>query len=349
MSKRKFSYRIIALISCVLMMTSVLAQYAYAFTPVDTDRTDTSITIKEAYSVQDSDYPLKDVELRLWRVASVTSGAKFVYRDEWKESAVPIENLTAAEWKDAADALLAFAEAEDALKPAEMTGKTDADGKLTFDNLKVGLYLAAPVASSISSSHGLVNLERAMLISLPYKAAEADGSAWIYDVTAAPKNELKPHATTGGSSTSYTVQKRWKDKNDSSKRPERIYVRLLQDGKPFTGSDGVVALCAPSWTYTWRQLDRDSEYSVAELYIPEGYVSETKGNVITNTLHEEEKESEGLPPVRSDDTGGDKGTKVLSPKTGDEMSLALWLTLGLLAGGGLLAFLLRGARKGSSK
>ena len=166
-----------------------------------------------------------------------------------------------------------------------------------------------------------------------------------------PKNEAKPYSPPP-QVTTYTVHKVWNDDNDKQgKRPEQVYVRLLQNGDPYLGPDATVALQPGNWSYTWKSLPAGYKYSIEEIFVPGGYISSINGNIITNTLNPDEPEDpdnpdkpgrddDGKPPVKPDrDSDGkfpqrpDDGT----PKTGDEMMFTLWMLICLGAGAGLFA------------
>ena len=82
-----------------------------------------------------------------------------------------------------------------------------------------------------------------------------------------------------------TVQKVWADKNDRFDiRPKSVTVTL------YNGDQAVdkVTLCEKNnWTYHWKHLDGDGEWSVLETGVPKGYVPSYKYQdnrvIITNT------------------------------------------------------------------
>ncbi len=84
--------------------------------------------------------------------------------------------------------------------------------------------------------------------------------------------------------TSYSVRKVWQG-DDAATRPAGITVQLMADGAPYGQS--VTLNAANGWAHTWTGLDAETDYTVAELDVPEGYVSSGAANgreyVITNT------------------------------------------------------------------
>lgn len=352
--KKKISIRYISsILLCTVLLMTAFTQYACAFTKIETNRRDAAIMIEETYAVKDKTIPLPEIEIRLWKVASVTEGARFVLLKDWKDSQIPVNGLTAEEWKNSAEALLAYANINGQEKQPDFTGKTDNNGKVTLTDLETGLYLASPAKTTVRVAGYVVNLEPAFLISVPYQASSDRDSECFYTVPVVPKNEAKPYSPPEKEIT-YTVRKIWQDDGYTQKRPAQIFVRLLQDGKPYTGADGVVALQGESWSYTWHNLSDSFEYSVEEIYVPAGYESSTNGNVITNTLKKTEeeppekpdepnkprKDNDGKSPQHPEDGDGNGGKPSMhNPKTGDSLMLGLWTILAGGAAGGLVWFL----------
>ena len=91
--------------------------------------------------------------------------------------------------------------------------------------------------------------------------------------------------------TSVTVTKEWKDRNDEDRiRPKSVQVQLYADGEAYGEP---VELTAPSWKYTWTNLDamkagQTIDYTVKEVSVPKGYKLDgitgnaADGFVITN-------------------------------------------------------------------
>ena len=201
MKKRRCVHRSTVLLLCIALLMMFFPQQAFASHGIQIDRNG-SLTVNETYSVQNEVKNLADVELQVWRVARVTTGVKFVLTDGFATSGVSINRLSGSEWQDAADALLAYAKAntQDVGDAAKI--KTDANGKASLSNLETGLYLVAPVQTSVRVSGYTVHLQRAFLVSLPYQVSQ--DSAWMYDVTVTPKNEAKPYSPPP-QVTTYTV------------------------------------------------------------------------------------------------------------------------------------------------
>lgn len=169
----------------IALMIAVCVQYASAFSTIDlSSKGDISIT--EAFETKNKTYYLSEIEIKLWRVADVTSGARFKLTDEFKASEIKVRNLTSSQWQEAADGLLSYAQNQEI--SAEQKKTTGTDGTAVFGDITPGLYLAAPSNTSLIHSGYYVKLEKAMLISVPYQT-EGDGE-WIYSVPVKAKNEV---------------------------------------------------------------------------------------------------------------------------------------------------------------
>ena len=82
--------------------------------------------------------------------------------------------------------------------------------------------------------------------------------------------------------TSVSVEKKWSDaSNQDGVRPSSVSVQLYANGK--VSGDPVTLDAANSWKHTWSGLDRNASgkaivYTVKEVNVPGGYVSETAGD-----------------------------------------------------------------------
>lgn len=82
--------------------------------------------------------------------------------------------------------------------------------------------------------------------------------------------------------TSVSVEKKWSDaSNQDGVRPSSVSVQLYANGK--VSGDPVTLDAANSWKHTWSGLDKNASgkaivYTVKEVNVPGGYVSETAGD-----------------------------------------------------------------------
>ena len=161
---------------------------------------------------------------------------------------------------------------------------------------------------------------------------------------------------TGDDDVDIFVSKVWKD-DDSDLRPDSISVQLYRNGKAY--GDEVTLSENNNWRYTWSGLKDSYTWTVEEVDVPDGYVSESSrvGNrwIITNTLEgteikEPETPATALPDTdvpTSDDTGVDlpepEVPKADAPKTGDEAGL--WAMAAAVSGMGLVWLAISGKKR----
>lgn len=144
---------------------------------------------------------------------------------------------------------------------------TDKDGKVTFNNLDLGLYL-------IMQKNDVKNFSKikSFLLSIP----TIENNKWIYDINGTPKIEIS-------SLFDLTVVKEWNVINND-KIPYMIEVELLENGRVL---DSVILNTENNWTYTWNQLIKSDSYSVREKNVPIGFTPTYSINndiyVITNS------------------------------------------------------------------
>ena len=154
------------------------------------------------------------------------------------------------------------------------------------------------------------------------------------------------------------VSKRWEDSdNKAGKRPNNIKIQLYANGKK-VGKE--VTLSEDNkWDYTFSNLPKHSagkviNYTIAEVKVPEGYVSKTIQEnethlVLVNTYQPPvpptiptTPNKKTNPPKPSPPKSSDKSKDRVLPKTGEEATTAL-LVLGL--GIGLVGLALVKCRK----
>lgn len=116
--------------------------------------------------------------------------------------------------------------------------------------------------------------------------AEADGVVITGNSSNAPGSAIanNGHLTIGTEQMAMTVVKEWKNADGSTpvQHPDQVLVYLTRNGKVVdqaTRKDASIVLSATNgWSYTWKNLDPDAEWSVVEASVPgfEASVSEMK-------------------------------------------------------------------------
>ena len=85
--------------------------------------------------------------------------------------------------------------------------------------------------------------------------------------------------------TNISVHKVWNDGN-SPYRPDSVQVQLYRDGTAY--GEPVTLNTANAWSHKWTRLDIESEWTVDEINVPDGYTKSIAGNaedgfIITNS------------------------------------------------------------------
>lgn len=286
---------------------------------------------------------LPGVSVYVYRVAEVSDTGLFTLTGELAGEKVAVNHLTSSQWEAAAQTLSGYVAADK--MPAADTGKSDANGQISFSSLKTGLYLV--VASRLR--YGSYTYTFApFLISLPNLE---NGNNWVYNVTANPKIDRDRNSGGGGGGSgggggggapgkiSYQIVKHWSDSGYENERPRSVSVEILKNGESYA----VRSLSeSNNWTYFWTADDDGSDWQVVEREVGDAYTVTVTGNstafALTNTRNIEIIDDEvPLGPAPSgteeilDDSTPASGGKL--PQTGQ-----LWWPVPLLSVSGLLLF-----------
>ena len=311
---------------CAILVCLLLIQPAFAYVGIETNK-DASLTI---------DYMHANVTFRIYRVADVSRTVRFTLCGGFARYPDLQPLLDDWDW-DMLTSILDARVTRDKI-PSTASGKTDTNGKLTFDDLRPGLYL---VMSDSYQKGNVTYYPKASLISVPNLLPD---DTWDYSPVINPKysSEEEPESPTPPK-TSISVQKIWQDAGFEKERPASITVQLLQDG---TVIDTVTLSSANNWRWNWSNLAVGHQYHVVEIAVANGYSDRysREGNtfVIINTLTEEPEPPTEQPkpttPYDPDTDISDKEPPLEEPplpETGQ-----LWWPVPLLTVAGLLMILI---------
>ena len=251
----------LVLLACALAVTAVAQT-------IDLDRENT-LTV----SFGESGEGFPEVEFSLYPVAPLTEEGEYALTGDFAQYPVSLEDLDSSGLRSLAQTLDAYV-ARDTLTPL-LFQETGEDGRVSFDGLSPGLYL---VLGESYTQDNTVYTPSPMLFYLP---GQGEDGGWEYEVTASCKFDREE---TTDATVSRKVQKVWKDSGNQSKRPEMVFVQLLENGAVV---DTVALSEENNWEYTWEGLDASSRWQVAETNVPDGYtVTVTQEGtlfVVTNT------------------------------------------------------------------
>ena len=292
---RAGAFAVLVLLACALAVTA-------AAQAIDQDR-ESTLTL----SFGESGEGFPEVEFSLYPVAALTEEGEYALTGDFGQYPVSLEDLDSSGLRSLAQTLDAYV-ARDTLTPL-LSQKTGEDGRVSFDGLSPGLYL---VLGESYTQDNTVYTPSPMLFYLP---DQGEDGGWEYEVTASCKFDQEETTDT---TVSRKVQKVWKDNGNQSKRPEMVFVQLLENGAVV---DTVALSEENNWEHTWEGLDASSRWQVAETNVPDGYT-------VTVTL-------EGTLFVVTNTYPGKTPSKL--PQTG-----LLWWPVPLLACAGL-ALVIAGA------
>lgn len=346
---RNMKKRILSTTLGLLTAISILPTTAFAAGKIDTDH---NVTLDIQYKY--GDVILNDVEFELYRVADISEYAQFTLTEDFKQYPVEIGEYSGAEWDELATTLDSYitrdASKEEGPKAVD-SGKTDADGKLSFPNeqesMTPGLYLVIGDSKSVGSYRYTCDPS---IVCIP--GDDKDANDWVYDVSIFPKSSRKyipdddnPTTTT----VSRKVLKRWSDSGHEDARPDSIEVTLWKDGEEY---DSATLSASNNWSYTWTELNKNATWKVTE-DVPDGYtvVISREGNtfVVKNSYIPTDVITDPEPPTEPDNPSGVLGEhdenlpfgvlgaydQGLLPQTG-----TTWWLAATLAGVGMLFFAL---------
>lgn len=271
---------------------------------------------------------MSGVVFQLYQIGRMSEQGELVLTGDFQSYPVTVDHLDSSGWDSLAQTLAAYA-ARDNLEPIQ-AGQTDENGKLVFDRLPRGLYLAV--------GHERIQGNRVcspkdFVIALP----GMENGRECFQVEAQVKCSFSHRSGDGGGAdggedwVTRKVIKVWEDQGREEERPKEIWIQLLENGRV---RDQVSLSQANGWSFTWNGLDGDSEWQVAEYEPPEGYtVSVSRQGitfVVTNTVQTERIQPELVPasPARPP-------AQVRLPQTGQP-----WWPVSCMAGIGLLLLLL---------
>ncbi len=255
---------------------------------VDTDKV-SSLTLVYKYNTTFYD----GLDIKIYRIADVQSDYSFDLATPFNTYSVNIYGINSQnEWRTVTTTLASYITA-DSISPTA-TLKTDANGKVVFEDLRPGIYLTTGLQTRVGNT--MTKFEDFLTI-IP---RQNEDYSITYDVTAYPKCE---RWSVGGGNpndpkVTYKVVKQWKDNGKSEKRAKSVKVDIFRNG---VRKESVTLSSSNNWKYSWRTDDDGADWTVVERDVPEEYTVEISNSgysfVITNTYDENPK-----PPDEDDPT-----------------------------------------------
>ncbi len=309
--------KITAVLCSLMAALMLLPVQALAAGSIDTGR-EVQLTI----SYQDSKTALSGAAFDIYRVAAVDATGELTPVAPFDQFNVDIRGKNDAAWKTLASTLEGYV-LRDVITPSS-SGKTNAQGLLTFSDLEQGLYL---VLGHRHTQGRRIYDAAPFMVLLPTQDAEAN--EWLYDVTVNSKHDSHPKPDEPDEDTiTRKVLKVWADEGHEKDRPQEVIVQLLRDGKVY---DTVTLNAANNWYYIWDNLDDRYTWTVVEQKLEDYTVTVTREGVtfvVTNTYTEDVPDE---PPPTTPDTPDEPRL----PQTGQ-----LWWPVPVMLTAGLLFVIL---------
>ena len=269
---------------CLLLAFLAFPLASLGANPVDVQR-EASLTLQ--YRQENVFYA--GMTVKTFRVAEIFADGTYELTGDFADYPVNIYGITSkTEWDGAVAALAGYAEADGLTPTAE--GVTDSEGKISFENLKTGMYLTLGVRYESATE---ITVFDAFLTSVPTPMEDAEH---LYDVTVFPKSaSFVPTPEEG----EFKVVKIWKDEGYESRRPATLTVDLLKDG---VLQSTQILSAENSWSYRWTAPLDGSRWTAVERNVPNGYrvAVELQDQAILLTNDYDEKWGTPKPPHTGD-------------------------------------------------
>ena len=229
--------------------------------------------------------PLVGVKVSAYRIAqakrhfsALPAYEQYLQALKWndfqdKSGAIPADSVDASKWADFAGNLANHIHADQVAPDAMAT--SDSNGKATFNNLNVGVYLVLADPFTSAAASGETYVFSPSLVTVP----SAAGGKLQYAVNAVAKLEKvvpKP--------AEYQVVKHWQDGGKQKSRPQAVKIQILRDEEIFKT---IELNSENNWSYRWEDSE-GHRWAVAEQLGNSPYTVsyEKVGNTftVTNTL-----------------------------------------------------------------
>ncbi len=191
--------RIAALIICCLFcLIQIQPMQAWAASDVPFGNiSDPDVDVNTVGSIEIHDKYGAGISYSLYEVALYAEGGQAYFADAFASypddlAKLPAEWNTSADAKELAGQLAAMVE-QHAIAADAGSGTTDANGKITFNNLKPGIYMAT--SKSFTMSDGKTYSSDPILVTVP-EAAEVEGESANYQVKVNAKSDATDKPTT---------------------------------------------------------------------------------------------------------------------------------------------------------
>ena len=257
MKKRLINYIAILLVFLLLGITNVNANSNI----IDISKKG---SLNISLSTNDSK-DIKGAEITIYKVGDVVvENSNLIFKN------VPEINSCKIDFTKVENITTSMVECVQNTSVEKETDMTDSEGKVSFTNLDLGLYLV--VQTNEVKGYSKIDSYLTMI-------PEEIDNKWIYDITSTPKTEIYQ-------TIDVKAIKVWNKQNENSKLPKFVTIQLLKEDEVL---DTVELNKENNWTYTWLDIEKSEKYTVKEINIPDGYTATYKNEGYTFTITNTDK------------------------------------------------------------
>lgn len=244
MLKSKKIVLMIAVAVCFIMALSLTAFAAPKI--AESDNCNLTVGFQKTQVSEDPDYAVAGVDVKLYRVCSMTDTGEVAPTEDFKELSISPEYDTVGEADSVRSQALSMVTSN---TDVTYTTKTDADKKARFTNIEKGIYLV--VIDPYKNGDKEYGIDSAIVM-IP---EETNDNTWDYDL----EIELKGFEIVKQKNVINVI---WNDEDDKSKRPESVEVTFTSGNETVTvtvdsenGWKAEVWLENKEWTVTSLTVD----------------------------------------------------------------------------------------------
>ena len=272
-----------AFLLCLAAVIAFLPVTALAAGSIDLNHSH-SLTVTAVYGQK----PISGMQFDAYLISTVDECGELTVIDRYQEYAddLDIRGKDDERWQAMTQVLAREIMLDNDQKPSRSV-VTDADGVAAFTDIPMGLYL---IIGHGVEKDGYVYSTSPFFAIVPEQ--DMSSNSWNYDVVANAKPGREPVKA------DYEVIKVWKDDCHKDQRPQSITISLICDGDVY---DTITLPYNGAWKYTWKNLETNHQWTVAEKAV-DGYRTEEirqEGNtfIITNTCNKPDVPTEPGKPA----------------------------------------------------
>lgn len=201
------------------------------------------------------------LSVKLYKIAEVSADFQYSLTEPFAHTGLILNGIrTTGEW-DVVRTTLEAAILADSI-PADRTAATDAQGRVVFEDLDTGMYLAVAEEAGVEELHCYFD---PALVALP--GLDPEGR-WQYQVEVHAKGAILPPIDPD-ETIELSVLKLWRGDEVLLERPKSVEIEIFRNGVSY---ETVTLSEENNWYYSWTAQDDGASWMVVERNVPEGYI-----------------------------------------------------------------------------